>query len=323
MGSPIEDLFEEIYGFRPNKKGAAYEMLSAVVCKLLAEHADIFHDQRVQALFSRGFYQADVWQQSDDGTYLAETKDYSELNRPVGRPDLTSLGGKLNDLAITSGLFFSATGYTLPAKDYAAASKEILGKEIKLVNLRVAVQRDEQGRVKAIRITFHVPHFLAEGLKFEPIFTEAARERLARLATHLRGHPEQNEVPLGDAVFDTFYDADGTRVTTADALLFDHPAQEYGERHYATVLTPGLFITVGGEMVGLRGVTVDMPVLTLEAALVLNVRGKAKLVVTKEGAATATLITDLDLKRARFRENGRVELADSEDAFQIESIESD
>lgn len=37
MKATLEDFFEELYGFRPKKKGQAHEMLAAAVCKLLTE----------------------------------------------------------------------------------------------------------------------------------------------------------------------------------------------------------------------------------------------------------------------------------------------
>ena len=47
MSSKIDDLFQEIFEFKPSKKGVAYEMLSAAVLKLLQEDQEVFHDQKL------------------------------------------------------------------------------------------------------------------------------------------------------------------------------------------------------------------------------------------------------------------------------------
>lgn len=299
-------------------------MLSAALCKLLAEHDEVFHDQRIQARISHGFYQADVLQQCRDGSYFGEAKDYSRQNTPVGRPDLTALGGKLNDLPIKGAIFFSATGYTGPAKDYAAASNDIVGKQITLINAKIAVEQDEQGRLKEIRVRFHLPRLIADRAKFEPIFTEVGLEQLMEIAIRKWSNPEQQSASLEVQIpVDALFDASGTQIVSVWTVLFDHPPQEYGERHYATILISGLFIRVENELVGIRGVTADIPVLTLKKTLVLTARGRARLLVQDEQGDIDRLVTDLDLRRVTFRDDGRIELADSEGAFKVEDIDSE
>ncbi len=56
MGSPIDILFEQIYGYRPKKDGEAYEILSASVMKLLEKKSLVTHDRKLRGSFSKTLY---------------------------------------------------------------------------------------------------------------------------------------------------------------------------------------------------------------------------------------------------------------------------
>jgi len=121
------------------------------------------HDARIRGQFSKTLYQLDVRHRSADGKItMGEAKDYSALGTKVGRGDLQKLGGALPDLReVDAGAFFSATGYTKPAKQYASAATSITGgKAISLYEIDVSTEEDEKGIVKAIVINMHaiIPH---------------------------------------------------------------------------------------------------------------------------------------------------------------------
>ena len=123
MASPVEDLFREIFGQLPNKGGEAYERLAGIALHLIAG-GSVVHDDKLRGQFSQTLYQIDAHHRAEDDTSrMAEAKDYSDAEKKVGRPDLQKLGGALPDLpTIDTGAYFSATGYTKPAKEYADAA---------------------------------------------------------------------------------------------------------------------------------------------------------------------------------------------------------
>jgi hypothetical protein len=171
MPSVIDQLYLEIFGEMPPKNGEAYERFAALVCKSLAGADPVFHDQQMRGLLSKSMYQLDVQEGKSEATKFGEAKDYTERGSKVGRGDLQKLAGALGDLPVVGGKFFSATDYTKPAKQYAQAAKEIVGKPIELYHLRPSTDRDLDGRILSIRINLHVlaPKYGPEC--FRPEFT--------------------------------------------------------------------------------------------------------------------------------------------------------
>lgn len=154
--SPIDKIYQEIFGVIPAKSGTAYEML-ACIAEHLMNQSDVKHDSKIRGEFSNSLYQIDVL--SDDGSdkSMGEAKDYTIQNKKVGRGDMQKLGGALPDLPdVTKGKFFSATGYTAPAKKYAAASQNFpSGKPIEIFEFRPSTEKDEEGYIKTIVIDMH------------------------------------------------------------------------------------------------------------------------------------------------------------------------
>lgn len=75
--SPIDILFKSIFGYLPNKKGTAYEILAAIVTKILEENTSVVHDDRIRGLFSQTLYQIDVLTEKDNRKAFGEAKDYT------------------------------------------------------------------------------------------------------------------------------------------------------------------------------------------------------------------------------------------------------
>ena len=115
MASPIDKLFEVVFGFVPAREGEAYEKFASIACKLLDKDQKIVHDTRIRGEFSKSLYQIDVLTTKENAVSFGEAKDYTDREGKVGRPDLQKLGGALPELPVQSGTFFSATGYTKPA----------------------------------------------------------------------------------------------------------------------------------------------------------------------------------------------------------------
>ena len=77
--SPIDKIFEEIFGYLPDKRGIAFESLAAIASYIL-EEGSVQHDSRIRGQFSETLYQLDVHHTStrDKKTSMGEVKDYSE-----------------------------------------------------------------------------------------------------------------------------------------------------------------------------------------------------------------------------------------------------
>lgn len=112
MSSTIDELFEEIFGYRLPRSGEAFEMLCAAVSKLISEEVEVLHNQRLPGLFTPDLYQVDVLVQKDGKDRFGEAKDHTVQKTKVGRAELLELAAKLNDLSVGGAMFFSATDYT-------------------------------------------------------------------------------------------------------------------------------------------------------------------------------------------------------------------
>ena len=114
--SPIDNLFNELYGYYPKKAGTAYELLVAGALKIITGE-NIKYDQHLKGNYSETDYQLDGLNVNQN--QMIEAKDYSISNSKVGRDDIQKLQGALSDLNVDKGLFASATDYTKPAKKYS------------------------------------------------------------------------------------------------------------------------------------------------------------------------------------------------------------
>jgi hypothetical protein len=137
MPSPIDDLYKMIFGSAPTKPRTAFERLAAIATYVTEENGDVTHDAALKGAYSNSRYQIDVLHQRAETKTMGEAKDYTDRGGKVGRPDLQKLAGALRDLPdVAKGVFWSATDYTKPARQYAEAAKDIAGKEILLRGLR-------------------------------------------------------------------------------------------------------------------------------------------------------------------------------------------
>src|SRR5215510_6113634 len=91
MSSAIDELFEEIFGYKPPRSGEAFEMLCAAVSKLISEDAEVLHNQRRPSLFTSDSYQVDVLVQKDGKDRFGEAKDHTVQRTKVDRSELLEL----------------------------------------------------------------------------------------------------------------------------------------------------------------------------------------------------------------------------------------
>jgi hypothetical protein len=307
--SPTEDLFEKIYGFRPQKEGVAYEMLAAAVSKLLGLSSGVLHDQMLRGMFSETLHQVDILLDDAEGRCFGEAKDYSVREEKVGRDDLQKLGGALGDTEVRGGVVFSATGYTAPARKYAGASEEINRKTMDLYTLRPAVQKDTEGRITSVTVEATAVVPTLDQARFEPVFSSHGGRELQRLA-------EGGRLALGDrtSAIDRVLDANGsTLMTLEDMRIGWDPAVRDAARTpdrtaYASLRTPGGHIELGGRLFEILGLTYRIPVSTYLEKFTLTSHGAITLVIKDERGNLDKTITDEDLSRVGFTESGEAVL---------------
>jgi hypothetical protein len=302
MTSPIDRLFREIFGELPTKAGAAYERLAAIAMYIL-EEGSVKHDALLKGQFSNTSYQLDVRHESkgDRTSTMGEAKDYSEQGNKVGRGDLQKLGGALPDLGeIDAGAFFSATGYTQPAKKYAEASRQITGgKSIALYELAESTADDEKGTINSIVIRLHVLAANHRTSVFNPVFTP---EGVSVLKKYFQ------DAGTISCPIDALYDANGARVVT----IFDLTSKGFGDIDASTRCAracywlPGLRVLVRGHLIPISGIEYTVPFTYTQTDISVSADAGRRLVIRDKNGLPIRILTDKQLRKFSFDADGRV-----------------
>jgi hypothetical protein len=302
MASPIDKLFEEIFGEAPNKSGTAFEMLAAIVTHMISG-GDVKHDDKLRGQFSKTLYQLDIHQKKDDETLMGEAKDYTFRDGKVGRGDVQKLAGALPDLEeIDGGTFFSATGYTKPAIKYANEAENIIGKPITLYGLRPSTELDEKGFIKTIVINMHltIPH--PQKGKWLPHITQNGQIALKSL---LKAGEEKLEYQVG---LEFFYDENGKHLLTLKELT----SHGYGDintetdKSSACFTLPNHYIDINGVLAEIHGLEYEIPYTYLSEEIRISDDSKNRLVLLDSKGSPINIITDEKLKEYEFDESGNL-----------------
>lgn len=208
--SPIDELYNELFGEFPNKAGTALERLATIAYNEICAQRTMV-DQRLKGTYSDTSYQLDGLAERDGHNEMIEAKDYSLADDKVGRDDIQKLAGALIDLdSIHGGVFASATDYTQPAIDYAEASERMPGgKHIDLYQVRNSTELDEQGRVKTIHVEYQAYYLEFDKGTYKPVFTKNGKDGI------LRDYPNGTNIAYHIA---EFTDADGKVAKTIEEL---------------------------------------------------------------------------------------------------------
>lgn len=303
MSSPIDELYESIYGELPKKAGTAFERLAAAAWKLLNREADVAHDTRIRGEISKSLYQIDVEAADDDGRHAGEAKDYTDRNAKVGRPDLQKLGGALPDIDVDTGKFFSATGYTKPARQYASAAEKIVGKKIDLYDLREVVEKDLEGRIKKIicQLHFIVPAY--ERSSFRPVWTPDGIKLLRELVETKKIANEQ-QLQIQDIV-----SSDGSVLATIPDLTSRGFEGAVTDKNVSgSWVLPGGYVMVNGHLIPIHGITYEVAFDEDIQELVIEANGKATLLLKAQDGSVDKILQDVDLKSVTFDEDGNAEI---------------
>ncbi|MGH8462143.1 MAG: restriction endonuclease [Stenotrophobium sp.] len=306
MTSPIEKIYKEIFGSLPSKSGAAFERLAAIAMALL-EEGNVTHDSRLRGQFSKTLYQLDVHHQSTDGqiSKMGEAKDYSERGSKVGRGDVQKLAGALPDLQpIDAAAFFSATGYTSPAKKYAENATSITGgKPITLYELATSTEQDEQGFIKTIVINLHleIPH--PHRGTFIPILTEQGQHVLKD--RFLRDGAAQFQYQMG---LSEFFDANGNSILSLGKLT----ASGYGCIHdddksaHGCYWLPRHHINISGVLAEIHGLEFTVPYSFMEREVRITDDSTHRFVVRDKNGTPLRILTDEKIRTFTFDEDGQL-----------------
>lgn len=306
MASPIENIFEDIFGTLPNKSGTAYEQLAAIAMHLLDEGC-VKHDARLRGQFSDTVYQLDVHHQSKENgiSTMGEVKDYSEQGSKVGRGDLQKLGGALPDIKeINAGAFFSATGYTKPAKKYAEAADKITGgKQINLYELAASTDDDEKGFIKTIIINMHeiIPH--AERGEFRAVFTTQGDALLTKHFLKDGNHSADFSYSVSE-----FHNANGVVILSMAQLTSKGYGEVDSETNCATACywLPNHHILVHGLLIPIRGLEYKVPFSFIHREIVITDDSNHRLVIRDKDGTALRILTDKKLREFSFDADGNV-----------------
>jgi hypothetical protein len=306
MASPFEELYLSIFGELPKKSGAAFERLASIAMYLL-EGGEVSHDAKLRGQFSKTLYQLDVHHRPDTGdkATMGEAKDYSDRGAKVGRGDLQKLAGALPDLAeIKNGAFFSATGFTSPAKKYAHAAEAITGgKEINLYEITPSTEQDENGFIKKIIIDMHFEVPLPTKGQFIPALTDAAQVLLK--SRFLKEGESNFTYQLG---LSEFYDAVGNPILSLEALTSNGygETKEDDKTSYGCYLLPGHHLSINGVLAELKGLEYHVPHEYFTRQIIITDDSTNRFVVKDQTGRAMLILTDKRLQEFSFDEQGNL-----------------
>ena len=302
--SPIDNLYNDIFGEYPQKAGTALERLATIAYnEICAQCTKV--DQHMKGSYSGTDYQLDGLAVKGGVQEMIEAKDYSISGEKVGRDDIQKLNGALADLeSVQRGVFASATDYTKPAVEYAKASEKMSqGKPIDLFQVRNSTEVDEKGRIKVIHVVLKAYWLDFDKGKYKLIFTRNGRDNI------LRDYPEGSEIAY---MLSEFTDVEGNvekkigeliSQTNKEVKMDDNQKEVEGNWDLK-----GLYIRFpNGNYYEIDHIEYHISISVVEESFDITKDGKACLLVKSQDGSINTLLTDEQLRKYHFKEDGTVE----------------
>ena len=302
--SPIDDLYNELFGEYPQKAGIALERLATIAYNEICAQRTMV-DQHIKGTYSGTDYQLDGLAVRNGQKEMIEAKDYSISGEKVGRDDIQKLNGALVDLdAVHRGVFASATDYTKPAVEYAMASMIMPhSKPIDLYQVRNSTELDVKGRIKVIHIDITTFWLDFDKGKYKPIFTKNGRDCI------LRDFPKNTELAY---TLSEFTDKEGNVKKTIAELSSTTNKEVKMDAEQKVVEgiwdLQELYVRFpNGKYYEIARVEYSIPISVCKESFDITREGKACLLVKSQDGAINTLLTDKQLKQYRFKDDGSVE----------------
>lgn len=303
MSSPIDDIFNDVFGYTPKKDGTAFEMLSAIAMDFIFDDSEIAHDQKIRGQFSETLYQIDSLAKYENDITVGEAKDYSERDGKVGRPDLQKLGGAFPDLEeTTKGTFFSATGYTKPAQKYAKQAQNIVGKPIDLYRLEPTIERDKDGTIQKIVITGHIMVPLMNEGTFTPVITDDGEKKL-------REDLEENESKEYSTEISDFYDKDGNVIDSLYHITSTQGQQGFNKDTQIAKSKydlKGSYIKINDKLIEIEALEYEIPYREIVKVMEITNNSEARLTLKTLDGDVISILSDAKLKKYSFDNDGNL-----------------
>lgn len=145
--SRYDELFDKYQGLLKTKSGTKYEMLAALVFKLLNESGVVIHDLHLTGeTGTKAQIDVSIKEHGTDRRILIECKDYDVSGDPVGIGIVRGFWAVVEDTKPDTGIIITCNGFTRDAKKYAKA------KGIKLAVLRDFRKEDNEDRILSFDI---------------------------------------------------------------------------------------------------------------------------------------------------------------------------
>ncbi|MES2869230.1 MAG: restriction endonuclease [Pseudomonadota bacterium] len=300
MPSPIDELYQMIFGLLPTKAGTAFERLAAIATYVTEEDGEVRHDAALKGAHSGSRYQIDVLHQRAEAKTMGEAKDYTYRGGKVGRTDLQKLSGALVDLPdVAKGVFWSATDYTKPARQYAQAAKAMAGKEILLRGLRESTPLDEQGFIKTIRVKGS--YYIA---KLNEAIWTTHWSSLGR-ASLLALIPDGETTIEVTGIIEDVFDSSGVKITSISELTsggYGDIAEDGVSR--GCYWLPGHYVRVNGIFASICGLEYEIPYDIYTTTFEITDNSTYRLVVLDETGTPVRILTDEKLREFDFDNEG-------------------
>jgi restriction endonuclease len=149
--SKYDELHDRYHAILSSKAGTRYEILAAMVFKILEDRNVVIHDLKLSG-DSQVPHQIDVSIEVDGKKrrVIIECKDFDVSGEKVGLDILRSFRSVIEDTNVDEGIVLTCTGYTKEAQKYAKS------KNIKLAVLREVRDGDLEGIIKTVVVNLYV-----------------------------------------------------------------------------------------------------------------------------------------------------------------------
>lgn len=301
----MDDFFETIFGFKPKKRGAGYELLVNAVIKILNNALEVKHDVIKKGQFSDDKYQIDGYIQDKMTSFFVEAKDNTEKNKKTGRADIQKLAGALNNLDIEAGILASATGFTKPTIQYSESTRiNPNAKCIDLFLIRPIKKEDTKGRILSICVNLSVIHMDEENIKTQLIFNDESKTQFENRMLEKGIMDGQYTIKI-----DEFYDINGQHKIYISEILNTENISPAVNNVSTGEWIPNepTYAQISDELIQIERMLYQVPFLVSNIPNFVKIEEKPILKIISQDGEIDKIITERQLKGVKFnKEDGSI-----------------